>query len=122
MEASERRKPAQAEKCSGKYFFRETNSSVAQPGESPDTKREADKLEKETTPPTPAIYEVVRRLGEAEMRRPAVSLLWSGAAAGLSISFSLLAQAILAAHLPDAPWRPLVVALGYPVGFLMVVL
>ena len=25
-------------------------------------------------------------------------------------------------HLPDAPWRGLVTALGYPVGFLMVVL
>jgi formate/nitrite transporter FocA (FNT family) len=64
----------------------------------------------------------VRRLGEGEMERPAVSLWWSGIAAGLSISFSLLAQGILALYLPDAPWRQLVVALGYPVGFLMVVL
>jgi formate-nitrite transporter family protein len=43
-------------------------------------------------------------------------------AAGLSISFSLLAQAILQIHLPDAPWRPLVSSLGYTVGFIMVVL
>ena len=56
------------------------------------------------------------------MARPALSLWWSGVAAGLSISFSLLAQAILATHLPDASWRELVIALGYPVGFLMVVL
>src|SRR5262249_33838776 len=42
--------------------------------------------------------------------------------AGLSISFSLLAQAILQTHLPDAPWRPLVSSFGYSVGFLMVVL
>jgi formate-nitrite transporter family protein len=40
----------------------------------------------------------------------------------LSISFSLLAQAILQMHLPDAPWRPLVSSLGYSVGFVMVVL
>lgn len=61
-------------------------------------------------------------MGEEEMERPAVSLWWSGVAAGLSISFSLLAQAILQTHLPDAPWRPLVTSLGYSVGFIMVVL
>jgi formate/nitrite transporter FocA (FNT family) len=68
------------------------------------------------------IYEVVRRLGDEEMKRPATSLWWSGVAAGLSISFSLLTQAILEAHLPDASWRPLVAGFGYCVGFLMVVL
>ena len=47
---------------------------------------------------------------------------WSGVAAGLSISFSLLAQALLQAHLPDTSWRPLLTSLGYPVGFLIVVL
>ena len=56
------------------------------------------------------------------MARPAVSLWWSGVAAGLSISFSLLAQAVLYVHLPDAIWRPLVTGFGYSVGFLMVVL
>ncbi len=73
-------------------------------------------------PRTPVIYEVVRRMGDEEMARPAVSLWWSGVAAGLSISFSLLAQAILQTHLPNAPWRPLVSSFGYSVGFVMVVL
>ena len=73
-------------------------------------------------PATPVIYEVVRRFGEEEMARPAISLWWSGVAAGLSISFSLLAEALLMLHLPDTPWRPLVSAMGFPVGFLMVVL
>ena len=86
------------------------------------TEREAEHVEEHATPRTPVIYEVVRRLGEEEMARPAVSLWWSGVAAGLSISFSLLAQAILQLHLPDAPWRPLVSSLGYTVGFVMVVL
>ena len=71
---------------------------------------------------TPVIYEIVRKRGDEEMERPAVSLWWSGVAAGLSISFSLLAQSILQLHLPDAPWRILVTSLGYAVGFLMVVL
>ena len=56
------------------------------------------------------------------MARPTVSLWWSGVAAGLSISFSLLAQAILYTHLPDAPWRPLVADFGYSIGFVMVVM
>jgi formate/nitrite transporter FocA (FNT family) len=56
------------------------------------------------------------------MERPATSLWWSGLAAGLSMSFSLLAMALLEMHLPDAPWRSLVRSLGYPIGFLMVVL
>jgi formate/nitrite transporter FocA (FNT family) len=86
------------------------------------TEREVEDVEERSSPRTPVIYEIVRRLGEEEMSRPIVSLWWSGVAAGLSISFSLLAQAILRTHLPDAPWRPLVVSLGYPVGFVMVVL
>ena len=86
------------------------------------TDREADDIEERSSPRTPVIYEIVRRLGEEEMARPVVSLWWSGVAAGLSISFSLLAQAILQVHLPDAPWRPLVTDLGYSVGFVMVVM
>jgi formate/nitrite transporter FocA (FNT family) len=86
------------------------------------TEREADDVEDRSSPRTPVIYEIVRRLGEEEMARPAISLWWSGVAAGLSISFSLLAQAILQTHLPVASWRPLVSSFGYSAGFIMVVL
>jgi len=86
------------------------------------TDEEVKDVEELATPRTPVIYEVVRRLGEEEMLRPATSLWWSGVAAGLSISFSLLAQAILRTHLPDAPWEPLVTSFGYCVGFIMAVL
>src|SRR6185295_15631412 len=86
------------------------------------TAEEIKDVEELATPRTPVIYEVVRRLGEEEMLRPATSLWWSGVAAGLSISFSLLAQAILRTHLPDAPWEPLVTSFGYCVGFIMAVL
>ena len=86
------------------------------------TREEIRAVEDKTHPRTIVTYEVVRRAGLAEMERPAWSLWWSGIAAGLSISFSLLAQAVLITHLPDAPWRPLVSSFGYSVGFLMVVL
>ncbi len=86
------------------------------------TEHEVEAVEEMSVPRTPVIYEVVRRLGDEEMERPATSLWWSGLAGGLSMSFSLLAQAILQSHLPDTEWRPLVAALGYAVGFLMTVL
>ena len=84
--------------------------------------KDADAVEERSTPPTPVIYEVVRRLGEEEMARPWISLWWSGVAAGLSISFSLLAQGVIDMRLPETSWAPLAIAAGYPMGFLMVVL
>lgn len=86
------------------------------------TEREIKDVEELATPRTPVIYEVVRRLGEEEMERPLTSLWWSGVAAGLSISFSLLSQAILQTHLPESSWQPLVVSFGYCIGFIMAVL
>src|SRR5215472_16896822 len=81
------------------------------------TKHEVEDIQDRSTPRTPIIYEIVRRQGDEEMARPFVSLWWSGVAAGMSISFSLLASAILQVHLPDAPWRLLITGLGYPAGF-----
>jgi formate/nitrite transporter FocA (FNT family) len=86
------------------------------------SQREVRDVEEMSTPRTPVIYEVVRRLGEEEMARPATSLWWSGVAGGLSISFSLLAQAVLEQHLPDTGWRVLVTSFGYSIGFLIVIL
>jgi formate/nitrite transporter FocA (FNT family) len=86
------------------------------------TRREIEDVEERSSPRTPVIYEIVCRLGEEEIARPVTSLWWSGVAAGLSISFSLLAEAILQMHLPDTSWRPLVTSLGYTSGFVMVVL
>src|ERR1700761_8357424 len=84
--------------------------------------REVEDIEERSGPRTPVIYEVVSRMGEEEMARPIFSLWWSGVAAGMSLSFSLLAQAILHTHLPDTAWRPLVADFGYTVGFIMVIM
>ena len=83
---------------------------------------EAEHVEERSTPPTPVIYEVIRHHGEIEMARPAVSLWWSGVAAGLSISFSVIAQAVMRIHLPEAEWTALLSTFGYSFGFLMVML
>lgn len=68
------------------------------------------------------LHRTVRHEGEAELDRPAAALLWSGLAAGIAINASLLFEGVLYAHLPNAPWTPLVIALGYPIGFLIVIL
>jgi len=68
------------------------------------------------------VYEVVRRDGEEELERPIFSLVWSGAAAGIVISFSVLGEAVLRTYLPDAPSSYLVENLGYALGFLVVIL
>jgi formate/nitrite transporter FocA (FNT family) len=68
------------------------------------------------------IHEIVRDQGEEELERSFGGLAWSGIAAGLSIGFSFLVQAVLQARLPDTPWRPLVSGFGYSTGFLIVIL
>lgn len=68
------------------------------------------------------IYEVIRREGEEELERPNASLVWSGIAAGVLISFSVLGEAIFRAYLPDTGWRYLIENLGYSFGFLLVIL
>jgi len=68
------------------------------------------------------LHRTVREEGEGELRRPVRSLFWSGLAAGIAISISLLAEAALHTALPDTRWRELIVGLGYPVGFLVVIL
>ncbi len=68
------------------------------------------------------LYEAVAQEGERELARPSSSLWWSGIAAGLCMSTSVMASGLLAMRLPEAAWAPLVVDLGYTVGFVIVVL
>jgi formate-nitrite transporter family protein len=68
------------------------------------------------------VHETIRREGEEELKRATSALAWSGFAAGLSMGFSLVAEGLLSAYLPNAAWTPLVSKLGYSVGFLIVVL
>jgi formate-nitrite transporter family protein len=78
--------------------------------------REAESLDAKST------YEVIRREGHKELARSSDALFWSGLAAGLSMGLSFLGEGLLRAHLPDAPWRPLVAKFGYSFGFVVVIL
>jgi formate/nitrite transporter FocA (FNT family) len=82
----------------------------------------AKEAEQRSSPSGEVVYKAICGEGEDELERPTAALFWSGLAAGLSMGFSLVAQALLRAHLPDAAWRPLVVSFGYSIGFLIVVL
>ena len=68
------------------------------------------------------VLAAIQKEGEEELKRPPSALAWSGLAAGLSMGFSLLGEALLRAHLADAIWRPLLTKTGYCVGFLIVIL
>jgi len=83
---------------------------------------EKEKVEDLRHVPTSVIFEALRQEGEHELYRPASALWWSGVAAGLAISTSVLCKGFLVALLPDADWTPAISNLGYTVGFLIVIL
>jgi formate/nitrite transporter FocA (FNT family) len=86
------------------------------------TKAEKKQVEERLAIGAHVVYETIRREGEDQLRRPAAALAWSAFAAGLSMGFSFIAEAMLRSRLPDAPWRPLIARAGYCVGFLIVIL
>ena len=88
----------------------------------PLTDRQQQEAEDRTSVSAIVLHEAIRRDGEEELNRSLSALAWSGLAAGLSMGFSFVAQGLLRAYLPDAQWRPLITNLGYPVGFLLVVI
>src|SRR5579872_5676455 len=86
------------------------------------TERQEEEAESRTSVTALVVHEAIRKDGDEELQRPMSALAWSGLAAGMSMGFSFLAEGLFRSHLPDAPWRPLLVNLGYPVGFLIVVI
>lgn len=86
------------------------------------TERQREEAEERTSVSVDVVHEAIRHDGLEELNRPVSALAWSGFAAGLSMGFSFVAQAVFQACLPDQPWRPMIVRLGYPVGFLIVII
>jgi formate/nitrite transporter FocA (FNT family) len=86
----------------------------------PNAERE---IEERTPPSSEIIHGAIYAEGMTELEKPTPALAWSGLGAGLAMGFSFLVTALLHSHLPhDAKWAPLVYALGYPIGFLIVIL
>lgn len=69
------------------------------------------------------VYSIILRDGLEELDRPTTSLWWSGVAAGIGISTSVLAKAILQDGLgADHSYIWLIGSLGYTFGFVLVIL
>jgi len=85
------------------------------------SRREIEEIETQAAVRPPVVFELIRRQGEEELKRPTSALALSGLVAGVAIGLSVLAEALLRVHLPDAGWRPLVENLGYSVGFVVVI-
>ena len=75
-----------------------------------------------SAPRAVVIFEAIRHEAVDELARRNSALFWSGLAAGLSMGFSFIAEALLQSGMPDTHWRHLVSRLGYSVGFVIVVL
>jgi formate-nitrite transporter family protein len=86
------------------------------------TERQEEEAESRTSVTALVVHEAIRKDGDEELNRPISALAWSGLAAGLSMGFSFLTEALLWSSLPDTAWRPLVSSLGYPVGFLIAII
>ena len=68
------------------------------------------------------VHQHLRLEGQKELSRDSMALLWSAIAAGISMSFSMVARGVLHAHLPQTDIGFLVECLGYTVGFIVVIL
>jgi formate/nitrite transporter FocA (FNT family) len=86
------------------------------------SENERQEVEERSPPKAKVVHAAVVQQGEDELERPLSSLFWSGVAAGFGIMASVWAQAALHQHLPEAPWRESIVTLGYPLGFILVIL
>jgi formate/nitrite transporter FocA (FNT family) len=99
----------------------EDKSEQKSDAEDQETKSE-ERAESLASPTGKIVYAAIRSEGEDELKRTTSALAWSGLAAGLSMGFSLVTQGLLHQHLNVFPGRPLLVSLGYAVGFLIVIL
>ena len=86
------------------------------------TEKQQQEAEDRTSVSALVVHEAIRYDGEEELMRPISALAWSGLAAGMSMGFSLVTMALFKAYLPDQPWAKLLVPLGYPAGFLIVII
>lgn len=99
--------------------FSEDDDAVAAPEL---TEKQREEAEERSAISIDVVHEAIRKDGDEELNRSVSALAWSGLAAGLSMGFSFVAMALIYAHLPDVPWRSLLVRLGYPIGFLIVII
>ena len=86
------------------------------------SREERGEVEQKRPPRVAVLHETIRLEGEEELGRGLLALSLSALAAGLSMGFSMLARGLLHRHLGGVPGAFLIESLGYPFGFLVVIL
>jgi formate/nitrite transporter FocA (FNT family) len=85
--------------------------------------KERDQASEHSSPRALVIHEILRDEGETALARKPLALLWSALAAGLSMGFSFLTEAVLESKgSTGGEGVSLTGAMGYCVGFIIVVL
>lgn len=102
---------------------RESREQTPTPSEKSLTRKERDTVAEHGGLTSLTLYSIIHREGEEELNRPKMSLWWSGVAAGIGISTSVLVEGIIRANLGSThPYLTLIESLGYTVGFVLVIL
>src|SRR5690349_4335209 len=86
------------------------------------SRKEQGEVEQKRPPRVAVLHETIRLEGEEELSRSLLALSLSALAAGLTMGFSMLARGLLHRHLGSVPGAFLIESLGYPFGFLVVIL
>lgn len=102
---------------------RESREQTPTPTEKSLTSKERDTVAEHGGLTSLTLYSIIHREGEEELLRPKISLWWSGVAAGIGISTSVLAEGIFRSNLGSThPYLTLIESLGYSFGFVLVIL
>lgn len=116
-------KAAAEKEALAKAQDRESREQTATSSEKLLTRKERDAVAEHTNLSSLTVYSIILREGENELNRPKTSLWWSGVAAGLGISTSVLVEGMIRANLgTEHPYLTLIQGLGYTFGFVLVIL
>ncbi|GGP51564.1 formate/nitrite transporter family protein [Shewanella saliphila] len=107
----------------GNAVKREAREHEISPSEIALTGAEREAVAENSSLSSLTVYSIIMREGLEELERPLLSLWWSGIAAGIGISSSVLAEAVIRSNIgSDHPYLSLVESLGYTFGFVLVIL
>lgn len=116
-------KSSDDQEASAKAQDRESREETPTPSEKSLTPKERDSVAERGNLSPLTVYSIILREGEDELQRPKMSLWWSGVAAGVGISTSVLVEGIIRSSLGSHhPYLTLIESLGYSFGFVLVIL
>lgn len=114
---------ADEQEARAKVQDRESREQTPTSSEKSLTSKERDSVAEHGNLSALTVYSIILREGEEELQRPKISLWWSGVAAGVGISTSVLVEGVIRSNLgSDHPYLTLVESLGYTFGFVLVIL